>query len=579
MRQVKSSTRLIASVLVVMGVFALAARADEIVREGVIGNSGAQGRTLVRFSKDPAKGMGVVRDRFGSLWDRGGGGVLNRYAVDGRLLATYKLPARGGGSDKLTIAGDTLVMLIGSQLYKLDVADKGAKNPEELKIRAEKISFGSANGRIACVDKERRLFWLDPAAGRREDIMSLQSLGRAGAPEVAPDAAIYIEDGSRMRKVVGGKLVDGWVRSKPGERAQLIDGVWFAHGWHGTIKRFDADLQPAPGVVLGGASGHFIGHLPQNSELINGRGMAKVGRNLYAVSGMGGVMHLLEWRPKRRKMAIVRRIGALPAIGGIGLDRQGRIWSIAGNWEWSDRPDSPMRFGVNAPEAPGIGQAVMLENDTMLAPGRLWGGPAFYAGSFDKEIAVWRIDKGKCNMRKGFVGSAVYKRDGKTVLLTTDAKGQGQAFYIGGDGRFRDNAGDVKLKTGSPVKQWTTLAMKGPDVLLAAGDGYVIEFARDGADWTEKRRWNSWAGDAASRFGRAIYITADDGRLWVADSARHRTVCLNVSSGKLIATFGTADKKGDGPASLSTPRSIAARGRRAVVFDSDNQRLVKLRLR
>ena len=118
-----------------------------------------------------------------------------------------------------------------------------------------------------------------------------------------------------------------------------------------------------------------------------------------------------------------------------------------------------------------------------------------------------------------------------------------------------------------------------PDILLAAGDGYVIEFARDGADWIEKRRWNSWAGDAASTFGSAIYITTDDGRLWVADCVRHRVVCLNPSSGKLIATFGAADKKGADSASLSTPQSIAARGRRAVVFDSDNQRLVKLRLR
>jgi len=221
----------------------------------------------------------------------------------------------------------------------------------------------------------------------------------------------------------------------------------------------------------------------------------------------------------------------------------------------------------------------MLENDTMFAPGRMWGSPAFYAGRFDKEVTAWRIDKGKCNLRKGYLGSAVYKCDGKIVLLVTDSKGQGQAFYIGGDGRFHDNAGDVKLKTTSPVKQWTTLAMKTPDILLAGGDGYVIEFARDGADWTEKRRWNSWAGGADAKFGSAIYITADDGRLWVADCMRHRVVCLNLSSGKLIATFGAADKKGDGPASVSTPQSIAARGRLAVVFDSDNQRLVKLRLR
>ncbi len=567
------------AILLAVASFAAVAAADEIVFEGVIGNSGARGEALVRFSKTPARGMGVVYDRFGSLWDRGGAGVLNRYAVDGRLLATYKIPSRSGRMDKLTIVGDRLVMLIGGEILALDVADKNAREPVKLKVRAEQISFGSFGGRIVCADKDRKLFWLDPANGRREGIMTLGSLKRPGAPEVASDGVIYIEDGSQVRRIVGGKLVNAWRRSKPGERFQLIGRDWFGHGWHGTIKRFDADMQPNPGVVLGGASGHFIGHLPQNSELLNGRGMTEVRKGLYAVSGMSGVMHLLDWNAGTRKMKIVRRIGALPSVGGIGLDRQGRIWAIAGSWQWSDRPDSPMRFGVNEPEFPGVGQVVMLENDTMLAPGRMWGSPAFYAGSFDKEVKAWRIDKNKCNLPKGFVGSAVYKRDGKLVLLVTDAKGQGQAFHIGRDGRFLANAGDVKLKTASPVRQWTTLAMKTSDILLAGGDGYVIEFARDGADWSEKRRWNSWAQGAEAKFGATIYIVAADGRLWVADSMRHRTVCLGLANGKLIATFGSVDSKADGPASLSTPRSIAARGRLAVVFDSDNQRLVKLRLR
>jgi hypothetical protein len=72
--------------------------------------------------------------------------------------------------------------------------------------------------------------------------------------------------------------------------------------------------------------------------------------------------------------------------------------------------------------------------------------------------------------------------------------------------------------------------------LLSAGDGFVIEFARDGQNWKEERRWNS------------------------------------------LGSFGTADSPGDDLTHVNTPTTLAACGDRAVVYDSGNQRLVKLRL-
>ena len=60
--------------------------AVEVVCDGVLGNSGEQGAGLVRFGEQGARGIGVAVDRFGSLWDRAGKGVLNRYASDGRSL-------------------------------------------------------------------------------------------------------------------------------------------------------------------------------------------------------------------------------------------------------------------------------------------------------------------------------------------------------------------------------------------------------------------------------------------------------------------------------------------------------------
>ena len=554
------------------------AAGGRIVCEGVLGNSGEAGETLVRFAPKSARGMGVACDRFGSLWDRAGAGRLNRYAPDGRLLASYPLAGGASNGDKLALAGDALVLLVGGRLYRLDVAAKPGTKPTPLKIEAAHISFGCHAGRLAAARRDGGLFLLDPAAGKAQDVPAGPVRGIRDL-ELTPDGVIHlVVDNGRMVQVRGGKLVEGGpAKRTPGERAQWLAGSWFGHAWHGTIKRFDAGVQPDPGVVLGGASGHFIGHLPQNSELLNGRGMARLSQRLYAVSGMGGVMHLLEWLPARRSMRIVRRIGALAEVRGIGLDGQGRAWAVAGSWQWADRPDTPMRFGVNAPEAPGIGQAVMLPSGAMVAPGWLWGQPALYSGPLDSEVRAERLG-GRCSLRKGFVGSAVYRLERRLVLLVIDAAGKGQLFGIGSDGRFTANAGDVVLKTATPVKQFTSLAMKGEEVLLATGDGHVIELAPDGRNWKETRRWRRWGPQAGDAFGAEVHIAADAGRLWVSDTGRERVLCFDAVAGPMPVAFGGTDKPGTSLASLSAPRALAARGRRAVVFDSANQRLVKLRL-
>jgi len=133
----------------------------------------------------------------------------------------------------------------------------------------------------------------------------------------------------------------------------------------------------------------------------------------------------------------------------------------------------------------------------------------------------------------------------------------------------------VELKTVAPVTAYRSLAMQDPDVLLAAADGAVVRFARDGDDWQETGRFAG--GDDG--FGGQIDIACDDGRLWVADTERHRVVCFDAKSCVPVAAFGQTDQSGTALGQLNRPTTIAARGRRCVVFDSANQRLVKLMLR
>jgi len=62
------------------------------------------------------------------------------------------------------------------------------------------------------------------------------------------------------------------------------------------------------------------------------------------------------------------------------------------------------------------------------------------------------------------------------------------------------------------------------------------------------------------------------------DAGRRRVLCFDLATRKPLATFGQPDHAGTTRATLARPQTLAARARRAVLHDTTNQRLLKLRL-
>jgi hypothetical protein len=549
--------------------------------DGILGNSGEQGASLVRFSlgakSTMATGAGVAYDRFGTLWGLGGDGILNRYAVDGRLLAKFKVPASpAGAADALTLVGDQIVLLLNGQLFTLPVAATADEPARPLKVAAAHISFSSALNSIIAADLTD-VFRVDVRDGRKRP---LAKMDHVQAVELGPDQSVWVTQGGKVHKFVGGTEVtsSGWPRESQGGYPQFLAGNWYTSTGHGTLRRFNAAMEADPGVVLGGGSGSFIGHLDEDPEVDYPRGLAFLHDGVFAVGGSGGIIHLLVWQPRNDQFDIARRIGPLPLCRGLGLDRQGNIWCFAGVWHWDDLPDSPLSHGVPRQDGPA-GQVVMLDNDTMVAPFRMPSRLAFWHGTLEREVTRELIDTGKPLDREP-VGSAVYRDGAQLRLLVTDGTSNARSFRISAEGKFESDTGVVTLTPAKPVRCWSTLGMAGPESLIAAADGNVIRLALSGHDWAETGRWNSWGDGPAERFGDQICLTTDSGRLWVSDTQRHRVLVfeLDKEGGKPIAGFGGVDRPGDDLASLSQPTTIAARGSRAVVYDAGNQRLMKLSL-
>jgi hypothetical protein len=553
--------------------------AQVITCHGVLGNSGEQGASLVRFEEGVTGGFGIVCDRYGSLWDRGGT-ALNRYAVDGRLLASYKLPkvAADPSSDMIALAGDTLIIRLGNQLYSLSIDAPAGSEIQPMKIEANKMSFSSKDGAVIA-SKGTEVFLVN-AAGEKKPVVTLKK--NPDGLDFGPDGSICVVEGAAVGKVykVSPENADGieLVGPVPGQRPQFLNGNWYGNASASTLRRFDKNLQPFPGVVLGGQSGAFIGRVAEQSEIVLPRGLAQVRPDLFAVSGLLGVIHLLEWKEADKRFEPIRRIGSVQSCNALGLDNEGRIWCIDGNWDWNDSPSTPLHWGVGAP-AKVFGIA-MLNSDTVCGYGYMGRGRGnlLLFGKMDKELRMNRFSEAKTSLPKEAVAVAVTELNKKRTLLILEASGKLTAVNINDDGSYNSDGAAVQLITETPIKEWTSLASSGKDLLVGAGDGFVVEFVRDGDNWKEKRRWNSFGQDNGDKFGAAIWLALDSGRLWVSDKLRSRVICFDLASGKQLAAYGVADSAGTEISKLNLPTVLAACGNKAVLFDSGNQRILKLEL-
>lgn len=536
---------------------------------GVLGNSGEQGDSLVRFAEKPASGMGVVFDSQGSLWDRAGDGRLNRYAVDGRLLASYPLPSGSGANDKdtLVLLGNRLLMKIDKNLAVLPLDAPPDSSLSKLSTEATRLSPGSRDGWAAAANGKS--VFIVNAQGETKPVAALDD--EVSEIEIGPDDGIYTGRDRQLWRVDEFAPADQrgpW--QSPGERPQWLDGHWFGSAWHGTLRRFGADFLPDPGVVLGGASGSFIGYVPGNHEMNDARGLASLGGNLFAASGSEGVLHLMEWNPVDQRFTILRRIGAIPVCNALALDGSDRVWFHSGFWAWSDGPDAPLRHSVPPPQAPGFAGAATLPGGSIVAPGIRWGKPALYYGKGDGPASLSE----DIPLPGKAVACAALRIGDRQCLIICDAGGNGRLLFISAEGKYEGDGGPVKL----PVSDLTSLASDGNGRLFAGATGPPVELVHESGHWTEKKNRVGWNLGKDNHFGSPIHVAASEGLLWISDTARHRVLCFDTENRKPLAQFGITDQAGSDLKALRSPLTVAARGKRAVVFDSGNQRLIRLEL-
>ena len=551
------------------------ADAETVRFEGVLGNSGELDNpvTFAPMRRD-ARSLGVVFDaERGMLYERAGHGRLNAYMLDGRQVAQYTLPDTNDHRDMMTLCGDRLVLLLGGQLYTLPLNAPTGTAAQKIQVDIEApdtLSSSARDGQIAIRSKSGRLVLFSPADG------TVTPFGEAAVSEPCQGmdwderGAFFIVFGKTAYKLENGRLVSDalWPKRFAGDREANMERVtrlgayWFGSAWHGTIKRFSPDFEPVPGVVLGGASGHFIGHVACNYDAELARGIRQVAPGLFAIGGMYGVVQFAEWHPEKNGLVLVRRIGALVNPGGISVDAQGRVLAGRNIWAWDDDSLAPADVShVYSMITP----CAWLNADIAVGLAEVYGKPSIAMGRFGEETLF-------CNRLESFeapekqVGIAVYREQpggkGGWRLLVLGADGKAKVHEIAEEHRnpWRKYVGEATLKTTTPVKAFSSVTMKDAETLLVAADGQVIEFSRDGTNWKESGRWSDG-------FGNALRLSVDKGRVAVADAEKNR-----------VALYTLADHRKLASIEVVTPTEVALNGAFLAVYDSAGQRIIKYKL-
>jgi hypothetical protein len=153
-----------------------------------------------------------------------------------------------------------------------------------------------------------------------------------------------------------------------------------------------------------------------------------------------------------------------------------------------------------------------------------------------------------------------------TVAVHTTRANVGPWEEVVIDGGQLDTPGDV--------------AALGADLLAVADGSDVVLLQRSGdASFRVRHRLNAWNDAPQAQFGRQLRLDGEGATLLIADTDRHRVLWLDVPTRRVVAQFGDTDKPGAGTLALDGPTVITLCGHRAVVYDSNNQRLVKLMLK
>lgn len=595
------------------------ASALELTYAGAVGNSGEAGMGLV-LSPIAKSGGGVTLDAQERIFCSGGDRilVLNR---DGRRLWEYRLPKPGwvlGGEGFAAVDGSLFFLageplpLAGHNAGKRGDSREVVPNlcrvkmlPEqeaEVLIPAEKLPWKSGLLTLASRGQELFLGGALPGSGYTVHRVSpeatlspLFSVQAAGFFSVDERGDFYLGSGEQVIKVdASGNPVADFRQAVPPKlgstatslRGQVLltQGAIWDGGAYGYLARMDRQYRGYPGFVTSR-------ELPLDNftQVVDLPGRPD---HYYLMSSDA----LYEAAVQEGKLQLLRRFGSLPDATALVLTRQGYVG--IGN-----QGIGMMWFNFDSRDAAA---APMKTDWVPLGQGWYDGGNAmFFYRNWSNKVLLTRhraeplldLESFEYPATDGEVHPLAATRVGPHVFaIEKDGETRprilpGETPVIGGMARPQvllraAHNTMTRFATVGPIADWLpgpadSLANISGKALLVAGAGKLVALEPD-AQGKPARLWEL-SGPPGSTFGDELYVATSGRLLLVADSARHRVTLFQLAENPdepptYEAQYGSTDEPGTAGDRLNHPTLVSVEGSKAVIFDSANQRVLKLRV-
>lgn len=597
--------------------------AQRLEYAGVTGNSGEDGKTLIRTSVGRSGG-GVVVDGQGRIFTGGGNRILVLDAT-GKLLWHVEMPEEDwvlGGP--FAVGGKHLYFTAGPPVrYEGEMCH--LHTPWSL-IEPNVCRVEMAPGAQTEILVTRKDIPLDPTVTRpvmtlasspRSDKVYLGYTTASGGPEsysvfevllkgLKPVFAKPIHHGGLAVDeegcfYLGGdrviQRVDSNGESTPGftpvTLPSIVDSSFFVGavmltrnaiwdmGLYGLLGRFTRKYEPNPGIVS--RFKHELCYVAQIADAPDSAYYIKSSDTLYVA------------RIKDDALQMINRFGALPRASALAISESGYIGvgnDTAAGMLWFD-------FENNRPSAPPvktqfpgpIGQVFRDDEFDVQGYGLSPSHLVFEHHPRPKEIALYGFRAEPfvegANLSKA-IATGEWDHYAACVAAVKDF-----VFVIDGDNHqlFRATRSEacqfvkVDAVPAKPEERLTSISIfAGRNLLLAANGTIHALDVRDDGSLKPMWQFSSWEDRPETRFGKELYLSTSANLMLVTDTQRHRILLFGfgekVDQPPIFKSqMGETDQAGSDRTHLSSPTLVSISGMKAVAYDSSNQRLVKIRVK
>lgn len=620
------------SILTSVTALATVTQAASIRAVGVLGNSGEAGSALVRVGEFPLSegNSGAAIDRDATLW-LSGGDRINRVGVDGRLIESFPLGLKGATVHSRTFAvlDETLYFFtrLGPRkaaLFALAMQSDAVAKAVDVELPRRKrthlpfcLSPQPLNGQLVIAtdpeeaeDDRIGVYFVDPKAATIRQAFSLKGAYPHGLAVDEDRGLLYV--GARFGMFVGGTThpnvygitavrPDGTPVSSdfpvpctktpaiPSQFRGLISlaaGALWETAWYGFLARLDLQGHGAPGRIV--QWHHELGYPTQILGLARARTTQSLDP-LLVTTPMPDAFYFAVWDRPQMQLQLVRRIGALPSMNGLGLSEDG--WVTVGTartqlwWRWEDPADAvPHKAQIHVALTP-----TFFRGEQCLAMAAQYGLAT--RRKLPRVLTVFSHRLAGRNEGHRVGSTSPVKEPVGLAVHAEPGKHRGEVFVSDAATRQIWQT-DIWLPKLQPnEKNWAPLklrqgALTAPTDVAALTDGRLLVADRGrivmltpktdgyGVDWQLDR----CGTEPAQRFGQRLRFALDGAWLLVSDTDRHRVLWFDWTRRTPIGQLGATDTPGDDAGHLHTPTLVSLRGTRAVIADSGNQRILKVTL-